>query len=79
MIHAPQSNLFTTLEELQRPDVEAVPAELSDRDLLRDVSAAADVLAMGSEGIAVHTALRLRGELLAALEALSRRWHMDSV
>jgi predicted transcriptional regulator len=67
-----QSNLFTT------PDTEDAPAKMSDRDLLRDVSAAADILAMGSEGIAVHTALRLRGELLAALEALRQRWHMES-
>jgi hypothetical protein len=68
-----QSNLFTA------PDVEDAPAKMNDRDLLRDVSAAADVLAMGSEGIAVHTALRLRGELLAALESLRQRWHMTDV
>lgn len=68
-----QSNLFTA------PDVEDAPAERSDRDLLRDVSAAADILAMGSdsEGIAAHTTLRLRSELVAALGALARRWDMN--
>lgn len=66
-----QHNLFT-------PDVEGAPAKVSDRDLLRDVSAAADVLAMGPDnGMAVHTALRLRGELLDALRELARFWHMD--
>lgn len=66
------SDLFT-------PDVSDAPARVSDREMLRDASAAADILAMGSdsEGIAVHTVLRLRGELVAALEALARRWHMD--
>jgi len=48
-----------------------------DRELLRDVSAAADVLAMGPDGIAIHVSLRLRSELLAAARELAQRWHMD--
>lgn len=48
-----------------------------ERELLRDVSAAADILAMGSDGIAAHVSLRLRGELVTSIETLAQFWHVD--
>ena len=49
-------------------------AQASDRDLLRDATDAAALLALGPDGIHPRTAAQLRTELVASVNELSRRW-----
>lgn len=67
MTPAQQAHLFT-------PDTADAATQASDRELLSDVYEAAAILGMGDDGIGAHTAARLRGELLAAVRELARRW-----
>jgi len=48
--------------------------QASDRDLLRDASDAAALLALGPDGIHPRTAAQLRTELVASVRELERRW-----
>jgi len=47
---------------------------VTDAVLLRDVIDAASVLALGEAGVSASTVAMLRGEVLAAVRELARRW-----
>ena len=67
---APQSNLFTT------PVVEGAVG-VDPKQVQRDLAGVAPATPEHSRGLDDVPAEMSDRELLAALEALSRRWHMD--
>lgn len=73
----PQSGLFDLGPDGPASRALRAAPQVGDDVLLHDVSSAAHILSMGESGISACTVSTLRGEILAAVRELARRWGTD--